>query len=79
LPFMNKLVLWKIAFSFNCWSTHLVPDDQLSLGPACGVRRSMKSRMTSEPFVGLIRAGDVIHPVKRNCASTEDIDSGAKN
>jgi hypothetical protein len=39
----------------------------------------MKPRMTSEIFVGRpIRAGDGIRPVKRNYASIESIDSGAK-
>jgi hypothetical protein len=36
--------------------------------------------MRSEIFVDRpIRAGDEIRPVKKKCASTEFIDSGAKN
>jgi hypothetical protein len=47
---------------------------------ACGVQTSIKSRMTSEVFVGhLILAGGGIRPVKRKCASTKSIDSGMKN
>jgi hypothetical protein len=40
----------------------------------------MKSRTTSEIFVDRpIRAGEKIRPVKRNYASTDSIDAGAKN